>query len=569
MFSQLSIAVVLVLVALTEGCKNIAMRSELFGNVEFTRLPVSTTDTANGNGRARYVSVQDVDSNSSTFYLYHELVTTDGIGRWIIHNELGDVENASMFANSWAVAPHLGHQAADGIAWNINVDGIWKIDESVEVFCKEDIDGVVFFDSFHHAPLLSGFFIEQSTTATEGSPSSTVYTRIKSTDDENQLFLFPFEDKWLIGETVGIDSCIAFVKDAATKAEDIESKTWFYNDIDNGSDATWIENDGTIVTVKAVAGVDEPFPNIYSALRYHRSIKYIPEGQTYFTLRNNVPMPTLGFGTGGLAAGAQTNDAITAALRSGYRLLDSAREYRNEAALPKIFALAETEEVTNEPMPLREEVFIVSKVWPTELGFVPTSLAIEKSLRALKTEYVDLYLIHWPSCNSNVDWMHCETTVDENGDWISSWNALEKAFAEGRVNAIGVSNFGIELLMQFEDPVSFSVLPHVVQNFGEPGDIDKDVLDWCQRENVAFQPYASLRNLHNNHAGDDEHKASVQRALTRIAHAHGVSEHSVALRFMIQAGTTPIPRSSQVEHIKENLDVFSWELLGEEMDELW
>ena len=83
------------------------------------------------------------------------------------------------------------------------------------------------------------------------------------------------------------------------------------------------------------------------------------------------------------------------------------------------------------------------------------------------------------------------------------------------------------------------------------------------------QPYASLRNLHNNHDGIDEHKAAVQRSLTRIAHAHGVSEHSVALRFMVQAGTTPIPRSAQDEHIKENLKVFEFELLGEEMDALW
>lgn len=486
-----------------------------------------------------------------------------------MHTELGDVENAAMFANSWAIAPHLGAQAADGIAWNVHTENGWEVDDSVEIICRDpNGDGIVFYDSYHHSPLLSGFFIPQSTSPADGSTGIDLYTRIKTSVDDPQQYLFSFENKWLIGEIAGEDSCVAFVDDSASSADEIVSNSWFYNGKDDQGEPAWVENDGSIITTKAKDSNAEPFPDIYVAVRYHRSIKYLPEGQTYYTLRNNVPMPTLGFGTGGLQHGEETQTAITAALRSGYRLLDSAREYRNEAVIPQVLSLAEDPEFDAEQIPLRNEIFVVTKVWPTELGFVPTSLAIEKSLLALQSEYVDLYLIHWPRCNENVDWMHCETTVDEEGDWQSSWRALEKAYAEGRVNAIGVSNFDLTLLNEFADVSSFSVVPHVVQNFAEPGAVDRDVLAWCQREYVAFQPYASLRNLHDTDGASD-HKKEVKRALTRIAAAHRVSEHSVALRFMLQAGTTPIPRSAQANHIEENMKVFSWELLGEEMDALW
>lgn len=103
------------------------------------------------------------------------------------------------------------------------------------------------------------------------------------------------------------------------------------------------------------------------------------------------------------------------------------------------------------------------------------------------------FFTHIFSCNHEIDWMHCETTVDPDGTWEGSWEALEKAYAEGRVMAIGASNFNINLLDSFD---AFTVRPHVVQNWAEPGSMDLEVLYWTRNNAAVYQPYASLRNLH-------------------------------------------------------------------------
>jgi len=112
--------------------------------------------------------------------------------------------------------------------------------------------------------------------------------------------------------------------------------------------------------------------------------------------------------------------------------LDLAREYGNEGTVGDI--LVETAQL--EDGPSREEVFLISKVWPTELGFIPTLDAIDASLNLLKTPYIDMYLLHWPSCNHEVEWMHCGDTVDPDGTWQESWRALEKVGAGLEIHAL-------------------------------------------------------------------------------------------------------------------------------------
>lgn len=164
--------------------------------------------------------------------------------------------------------------------------------------------------------------------------------------------------------------------------------------------------------------------------------------------------------------------------------------------------------------------------------------------------------------------MHCDTTVDPSATWVGSWYALEKAYAEGYVNSIGVSNFNHEELSTFMDQGFFSVGPHAVQNFAQPGSVDKEVLEFCKRNEVAFQPYASLRNLYDN-SRHTQRKIDLLSSLSTISQAHGVTASEVALRFLVQAGMTPIPRSTNREHMEANLRVFGWELLSDEMDQLW
>lgn len=155
--------------------------------------------------------------------------------------------------------------------------------------------------------------------------------------------------------------------------------------------------------------------------------------------------------------------------------------------------------------------------------------------------------------------MRCSDTVDPDGTWRQSWRALERAYAEGRVMSIGVSNFDVKLLNELLDFAT--VRPHVVQNFAEPGSVDGDVRSWCSEHQVVYQPYASIRNLQFL-------RPELQAALHRIAAERSVSAHSVALRFFTQSGSGVIPRSTNADHLKENLETFGYELSDKEMSEL-
>jgi methylglyoxal/glyoxal reductase len=155
--------------------------------------------------------------------------------------------------------------------------------------------------------------------------------------------------------------------------------------------------------------------------------------------------------------------------------------------------------------------------------------------------------------------MHCETKVDPDGTWRESWRALERAYAEGKVMSIGVSNFDVDLLNEL---LAMAVVkPHVIQNFAEPGRVDVDVRRWCREHEVLYQPYASIRNL--NDLPDD-----IKSAVHRIAAARNVSAHSVVIRSFLQSGSGVIPRSSKEEHLKDNLNAFNYELTEVEMKEL-
>jgi len=156
--------------------------------------------------------------------------------------------------------------------------------------------------------------------------------------------------------------------------------------------------------------------------------------------------------------------------------------------------------------------------------------------------------------------MHCEDTKDPEATWNESWRALEKAYAEGRVMSIGVSNFNVTLL---DEVTSFSsIRPHVVQNWAEPGHVDDDVRMWCFRNDAVYQPYASVRNLHTM-------SEEMAQSLATIAQTKKKSTHATALRFFLQTGAAIIPRSSSEEHLRENIDIFNMEeLSAEEMKTL-
>jgi len=572
----------------------IDVKSDHLGNIRFHMVPINTDEQGNVHaedathtGRAAFVSegLHDEDGNAmDPLYLYHAIPSDgSGTGRWVINRELGDNDAAMVYVDSWSVAPYLVNAVADTeVMWQMpnpdpdagsenGEDGesaapAWIPDDSLTVECaEEEQDYSIYFDSSIAVnPFLTGFYVERVYEVDGQMSEKMLYSHVKQNPNDPQMYMFKLDDKWMISDHVGVDSGFAFVEDvnATTFPHEITEREWRFitNSSENKTEAEDFTWEFSEAFVYSHHGAETDHGNVYAALRWVRSIKFLPPNQKYLTLRNEIPMPAIGLGTGGLSP-EQTPHIISEAMKMGYRLFDLAREYNNEHIVADIMTQPKPEvEEGKEPLlPFREDIFLESKVWPTHLGFYPTSDEIEASLEALKTNYVDLYLLHWPECNKDIEWMHCETTVDPDGTWRESWKALEKAYAEGRVMAIGVSNFDVNLL---DELVSIaSVRPHVVQNWAEPGKPDTDVREWCKIHGTVYQPYASLRNLD---AVSEETKTS----LTRIAQEKNTSVHNVALAFFAQTGSGVIPRSSNIAHLKENLDAFSLTLSEEQMQEL-
>lgn len=242
-------------------------------------------------------------------------------------------------------------------------------------------------------------------------------------------------------------------------------------------------------------------------------------------------MPVLGLGVWKSAPGAETFEAVRAALANGYRLLDTASMYRNEADVGR--ALRES------GLP-RDEVFVTTKVWNDEQGYEPTLRAFERSRRALGVGAVDLYLIHWPV----------------PGLRLESWRALRKLQQDGLCRSIGVSNFGVahlEELLQSSD-----VVPAVNQVEFSPFLFQRELLEYCQGHGIQLEAYAPLTR--GQRLGD--------ATLGALARRHERSPAQVLLRWGLQHGVIEIPKSVHADRIRENADVFGFELSKPEMERL-
>lgn len=245
-------------------------------------------------------------------------------------------------------------------------------------------------------------------------------------------------------------------------------------------------------------------------------------------LHNEVKMPAFGLGVYKVEEGIQIEETIQTGLEIGYRLIDTASFYKNEEGVGRA--------VRNSGIP-REELFITTKVWNTDQGYESTLKAFETSMEKLGLDYLDLYLVHWPV----------------KGKYIETWRALEKLYREGRVKAIGVSNFKIhhleDLLKNSEEkPVVNQVELHPLLS-------QEDLREFCQRHNIkveAWSPLARGRFL-------DE------PVLKKIADSHNKSSAQVILRWHLQNQIIAIPKSVTASRLRENADIFNFELTPEEM----
>lgn len=250
--------------------------------------------------------------------------------------------------------------------------------------------------------------------------------------------------------------------------------------------------------------------------------------QTRVRLNNGVEMPVLGLGVWSIPAGGPARRAVRVALECGYRLIDTAKIYGNEADVGAA--------VRESGVP-RDDVFVTTKVWGSDQGYASTLRAFEESRQRLGLEVVDLYLIHWP-----VERLRAKT-----------WDAMVELLKSGRCRAIGVSNYTVRHLR--ENLAKPTVVPAVDQVEFHPFLYEKALVHFCDANGIAVEAYSPLtrgRRLRD-------------RTIGAVARKYRKSAAQILIRWSLQHGLIAIPKSAKPDHIRENSEVFDFELAEEDM----
>ena len=256
----------------------------------------------------------------------------------------------------------------------------------------------------------------------------------------------------------------------------------------------------------------------------------------YVTLNNGVQMPMVGYGVFEIPA-EWTAECVFDALKTGYRLIDTAQAYYNEKEVGDGIQRAIKELGIH-----REDIFLTTKVWVTEFGYEKTKASVAESLRKLQTDYLDLVLIH--QCLS---------------DYYGAYRALEDLYDEGKIRAIGISNFSAE---RMADIATFNrIVPAVNQVETHMFWQQYDLHEWMQKYNIQHEAWGPL--------AQHRLKEVLENPIVKqIADTHGKTPAQVALRQHIQRGIVVIPKSVHKERMKQNLDVFDFKLTDNEMEQL-
>ncbi len=240
-------------------------------------------------------------------------------------------------------------------------------------------------------------------------------------------------------------------------------------------------------------------------------------------------MPQLGFGVFQVSDLDDCEAAVTAALKAGYRLIDTATAYQNEEAVGRAIKKSGLK---------REDLFITSKLWVSDFTYERAQRGIDASLKRLGLDYMDLYLLHQPY-----------------GDTMGAWRALEEAYHAGKIRAIGVSNFYADQLKNLE--LTMTVQPAVNQIEVNPWYQQTDEVNFNQHEQVRVEAWAPF--------AEGKHDIFNQPTIQAIAEAHHKTTGQVILRWLLQRGITVIPKSVHPERMAENMAVFDFELSTSEM----
>lgn len=252
----------------------------------------------------------------------------------------------------------------------------------------------------------------------------------------------------------------------------------------------------------------------------------------YVTLNNGVRMPMVGFGVFQIPE-EECEKCVLDAIAAGYRLIDTAQAYYNESAVGRA--------IEHCGLP-REGLFITTKVWVTEHSYEKARLSVLESMRKLRIDYLDLVLIHQPL-----------------GDYYAAYHALEDLYKEGKLRAIGISNFSAE---RMADLTAFNeVKPTVNQVETHPFFQQQKLHEWMDRLDIRHEAWGPLAEIRVG-------ELTSHPILTAIALNHGKTAAQVALRYNVQRGIVVIPKSSHKERMAENIDIFDFQLNDNEMAQI-
>ncbi|XP_022240256.1 uncharacterized oxidoreductase ZK1290.5-like [Limulus polyphemus] len=284
--------------------------------------------------------------------------------------------------------------------------------------------------------------------------------------------------------------------------------------------------------------VQKNFSNFSSSCYYYPSTEgeMLHYGPSAVVLRNGVVMPILGLGTS--HSGGYSHSAVLHALKDcGYRLIDTAKRYGLERYLSEVIKDSEVD---------RDALFLSSKLWPSDYGGVSARQAFFGSLHRLNTEYLDLFMLHWPECPSSCT--NKRQTLED------TWRALEIIFDEGFCNAIGVSNYDVHHLEDLME--TCSVVPHVNQVEFHPFQNPKTLRNVCADLGIQVHGYSPLA------------KGQIldERTIVEVARRNNKTAAQVLIRWSIQNNVVTIPKSTKEHRIRENANVFDFQLSSSDME---
>lgn len=248
------------------------------------------------------------------------------------------------------------------------------------------------------------------------------------------------------------------------------------------------------------------------------------------TLNNGNKIPSVGFGVFMIPDGKDTYEAVLKALKAGYRHIDTAASYMNEAGVGKAIKDSGID---------RKEVFITSKLWLQDYGYEQAKIGIQNSLEKLGTNYIDLYLLHQPY-----------------GDVLGSWKALEEAYKEGILKNIGISNQTVNLFNQFK--AGYSIMPQVNQVEFNPTFQQKELRKEMDKYGIKLEAWYPLGHGNKDLLNHD--------TVVSLAKKYNKNAGQIILRFETQEGVIVLPKSTNDERIKGNINIFDFELTNEEME---